>query len=239
MDFDAFISGSTIARSPAELQTLLLSFVGGYGFSRFVAGEISCSSRAMKEKYFSEYSNYPDEWRTRYLAFHYIDYDPVYRQSLLERHPFSWASIRRKTDSPIATRVMDEAQDFGLRSGIGLSILEPSGSLFGFGFASPERELSIGQAELGLIYASAFIYHEACSAITAIGSSPQAKLTERERDILCWIARGKTKTETADRLAVSESCIKRHCENIALKLETTNLPSAVAKAIHLGLIDPF
>lgn len=63
-------------------------------------------------------------------------------------------------------------------------------------------------------------------------------LTAREQEVLIWIARGKTKLETAKVLHVSESCIKRHCEKIFQKLEVNNLPHAVATAIKEGIIDP-
>jgi LuxR family transcriptional regulator len=62
-------------------------------------------------------------------------------------------------------------------------------------------------------------------------------ITNREREVLHWVSRGKTKSEIAAILEVSESAIKRHCESIFKKLEVNNLAFAVAKALKLGLID--
>ncbi len=39
-------------------------------------------------------------------------------------------------------------------------------------------------------------------------------ITDREKEVLLWIASGKTKSEIADLVYGSESCVKRHCENI-------------------------
>ncbi len=62
-------------------------------------------------------------------------------------------------------------------------------------------------------------------------------ITDREREVLRWISIGKSKSEIAGILFVSESCVKRHCENIYLKLETNTLASAVTRALKMGLID--
>lgn len=61
-------------------------------------------------------------------------------------------------------------------------------------------------------------------------------LTPRELDVLHLIALGKTKTEIAEQLRVSTSCVKRHCENSYTKLGVVNMPSAIARAMSLGLI---
>lgn len=62
-------------------------------------------------------------------------------------------------------------------------------------------------------------------------------ITEREREVLRWVSIGKSKSEIAGILFVSESCVKRHCESISMKLETNTLASAVARALKMGIID--
>lgn len=63
-------------------------------------------------------------------------------------------------------------------------------------------------------------------------------LTCREREILLWLAEGKTKREVADQLNIGFSTVKRHCEQIAIKLHTQNTVASVAKALQLKLISP-
>lgn len=62
-------------------------------------------------------------------------------------------------------------------------------------------------------------------------------ITRREREVLHWVSQGRTKNEIAEILELSESSVKRHCENIFRKLESKTLASAVAKAVKMGLID--
>jgi DNA-binding CsgD family transcriptional regulator len=55
-----------------------------------------------------------------------------------------------------------------------------------------------------------------------------ASLTERERDILSWVARGKTNAEIATALYIAESTVRKHLQNTYKKLEVSNRTAAVA-----------
>ncbi len=62
-------------------------------------------------------------------------------------------------------------------------------------------------------------------------------LTERELDVLKWIAEGKTTWEIAIILGVSQSTINFHILNTKEKLNVTNRVQAIVKAIYLGLLE--
>jgi DNA-binding CsgD family transcriptional regulator len=68
-------------------------------------------------------------------------------------------------------------------------------------------------------------------------NSTSVTLTDRERDMLAWAARGKTVADTADILKISEETVETHIRNAMRKLDATNKTHAVAKAIYLSLID--
>jgi DNA-binding NarL/FixJ family response regulator len=61
-------------------------------------------------------------------------------------------------------------------------------------------------------------------------------LTEREVEILTFLARGLTTSQIAAELFISENTIKTHVRHILAKLEVNNRAEAVAKATHLGLV---
>jgi DNA-binding CsgD family transcriptional regulator len=67
--------------------------------------------------------------------------------------------------------------------------------------------------------------------------TPGILLTDRERDMLAWAARGKTASDTAEILKISDETVETHIRNAMRKLDATNKTHAVAKAIYLGLID--
>jgi len=55
-------------------------------------------------------------------------------------------------------------------------------------------------------------------------------LTPREREILGWIARGKTSREIAAILVVSPHTVRKHVEHILEKLDAPSRSAAVARA---------
>ncbi|MBV8107823.1 MAG: helix-turn-helix transcriptional regulator [Hyphomicrobiales bacterium] len=67
-------------------------------------------------------------------------------------------------------------------------------------------------------------------------SGGRAPLTVRERDVLTWVARGKTSAEIAIILGLSERTINFHCDSAMKRLDVINRTQAVATAIVEGLI---
>jgi DNA-binding CsgD family transcriptional regulator len=62
-----------------------------------------------------------------------------------------------------------------------------------------------------------------------------ASLTAREREILTWVARGKTNPEIASILWVAPSTIRKHLENVYAKLGVSTRTAAVTR--FLGIVD--
>jgi DNA-binding CsgD family transcriptional regulator len=63
----------------------------------------------------------------------------------------------------------------------------------------------------------------------------EVRLTARERDVLSWVARGKTNAEIAELLWLAPSTVGKHLENVYAKLGVSTRTAAVAH--FLGLID--
>ena len=60
-------------------------------------------------------------------------------------------------------------------------------------------------------------------------------LSQREREILLWIAAGASNQEISRGLTITESTVRRHTHNIYSKLEVRNRTQAALRAIKLGL----
>jgi DNA-binding CsgD family transcriptional regulator len=63
----------------------------------------------------------------------------------------------------------------------------------------------------------------------------EVPLTARERDVLSWVARGKTNAEIAELLWLAPSTVRKHLENVYAKLGVRTRTAAVAR--FLGRID--
>jgi DNA-binding CsgD family transcriptional regulator len=60
-------------------------------------------------------------------------------------------------------------------------------------------------------------------------------LTAREREVLAWVARGKTNAEVASLLWLAPSTVRKHLENVYAKLGVNTRTAAVTR--FLGLMD--
>ncbi len=65
-----------------------------------------------------------------------------------------------------------------------------------------------------------------------------SQLTDRERDVLVEMARGRSNREIADILFVGETTIKTHVGHIFTKLEARDRVQAVVAAYESGLVRP-
>jgi DNA-binding NarL/FixJ family response regulator len=66
-------------------------------------------------------------------------------------------------------------------------------------------------------------------------ATPFPELTEREREILNFIAQGHNNVEIADRLALSAKTVRNHISNIFSKLQVADRAQAIVRAREAGL----
>jgi LuxR family transcriptional regulator len=62
-------------------------------------------------------------------------------------------------------------------------------------------------------------------------------LTQRELEVLHWLAQGKTNKEIAAALNITQRTVKFHVSSILRKLGVGNRTEALARAARLGLIE--
>ena len=62
------------------------------------------------------------------------------------------------------------------------------------------------------------------------------KLTPREIEVLHWSAEGKTASEIAGILSLSQETVQTHIKNAVRKLQTTNKTAAAVRAVRMGLL---
>lgn len=75
----------------------------------------------------------------------------------------------------------------------------------------------------------------------AAPASPTASghdLTDREVETLTWVARGKSSSEIAEMLGISERTVNFHVENVMRKLDVVSRVQAAVVAVQSGWIKP-
>jgi DNA-binding CsgD family transcriptional regulator len=63
-------------------------------------------------------------------------------------------------------------------------------------------------------------------------------LSTREKEIMQWIAAGKSQQDIGDILNISHRTVEVHLRSARQKLHALTTPQAVGRAINLGLIYP-
>lgn len=235
-----FITASNLAQSRNELVELFTGYIGQFGYHQFTLALLAGTDVQEQSKNFGLMVNYPDEWLSHYRDEGFVEHDPVYANGCIPGNLFRWRDLARELMSPEARRVMDEAAEFGLRGGVGLSFLQPGARVVGFGISSPEKSPQDDPDTLSCLRLASFQCFEVYRSLDPLleERAPEVSLSPREREVLLWASRGKNKGEISQILGISHSAVKRYCESLFSKLGVHKLPFALARAIHLGLVEP-
>jgi DNA-binding CsgD family transcriptional regulator len=87
-------------------------------------------------------------------------------------------------------------------------------------------------------------YHRAATTphqngtATSGNGAPDMNLSAREREVLRWIADGKTNADITQILGVSLATVKTHVRHVLEKLQVETRTAACRRAIELGLHEP-
>ena len=183
---------------------------------------------------------YPPGWVKHYFEQAYFDADPVMAYCAQHVVPVCWSDLILEPASQ-GERMMQEAATFGLRDGISMPLHSPQGELGILSLAvdaAPDKARAICQNALTHIQVLTGYFHEAIRRVSGLLHNSGPNLTPREIECLRWAADGKTSSEIAQLLALSESTANFHLNNAMRKLDVVNRQQAVAKAALQGLIQP-
>ncbi len=183
---------------------------------------------------------YPPEWVQRYFACAYHDHDPVMAYCSNQVVPICWSDLTQSLSGP-SRHMMADAAAHGLVDGVTAPVHSPQGELGVFSLASdasPEEARRVAVSALPWVAMLAGHLHEAVRRVSGLLQQPTPDLSPRELECLRWAADGKTSSEIAQLLGMSERTVNFHLQNAVHKLDVANRQHAVVKAAATGLIQP-
>lgn len=184
-------------------------------------------------------TSYPEHWMDHYIQEGYMDIDPVIDRISKSRHSFFWSDLLEKGDlSEDSIRMMNEARESGVQSGIGLSFCNNIGEITGIGLSQNDTDFTENKdyTFLACVHFLSSYFHETYRDMMT--KPIQTSLTERETEILHWAAEGKTDEEIALITNITQNTVRFHWKNIFKKLEAYGRVYAITKALRLNLITP-
>jgi DNA-binding CsgD family transcriptional regulator len=242
-----FVAQLELARTISEMKAILSATLAKIGFKHF-AYHVIRANEIIGEKLPHIITTYPADWIQHYFSSQYLDEDPVVAEALRRRLSFLWSDVG--TSAALSRRqrkLMKEARDAGIAGGLTIPIIGRGVDAAALNVV-PDLSDSRATAALlryrPLLQVLAIHFHRRARskllerALT--GGSPRrlSLLSAREREVLEWIARGKSTWEIAQILGVSEKGVEFHVENAKRKLQVFGRTHAVVKALMLGLIFP-
>jgi DNA-binding CsgD family transcriptional regulator len=180
---------------------------------------------------------FPEELVTRYLAERLYWDNPVVRQSSERVAPVYWDEAAGSKGMSERERSFVEQTRREIRgNGVGVPVFGPNGrfGLCGLGFEPnvarlPPETLRQFQwvCQLGHL--------RYCKLLNeALGPPPS--LSDREAEILAWVARGKSNSLIAEILGISVHTVDAHLRRIYVKLGVFDRITAAVRGIGIGLI---
>lgn len=240
-----------------ELKALLQRTIENFGFAAFEF--IDVGQPHLDLPFYSGTAGKP--WEQEYVSNNFLQVDPCIAKIRRSNLPFSWGSVRRA--APHAGRksgsvkIFEAATDHGFTEGLvvpchftdGLGRRYSSAITYfwkdpaqRFRFLLSQKKHDLHLTTIYWIQRTADLIAEdfrnsAPTLRTDANVNGGITLTDREREVLAWAARGKTMSETADILALSNDTVEGYVRSGLRKLSAVNKTQAVARAIYYGLID--
>lgn len=180
-------------------------------------------------------NEWPREWYDHYIRRAYYRHDPCVALSRTAVGPFVWSDLARSQMSDEARLVMDEATEFGLREGICIPVAADQCEPAVVTVAGGELDL----APMARCAVHALARHAYQAAIRLVPHEDEhgwRRLSQREREILRWVADGKTAWAISRILNISENTVNSHLRNMRRKLDTSNTIHTVTEALRRGEI---
>ncbi|AZE91377.1 helix-turn-helix transcriptional regulator [Pseudomonas orientalis] len=181
------------------------------------------------------FSNHPNEWRKLYKQAHFFEIDPVVKRCKENVMPILW-SKEAFDEKP---QLWELAQSFGVHLGWTQAMHDFRGVFSmlnlarGKGEVSPQEFYEKAGHVLWLCHAMHTVVAKKYAARAP--SHTPGKLTARETEVLKWSAMGKTASEIAAILCLSERTVGFHISSTFKKLGVHNKIQAVLSASKAGL----
>jgi LuxR family quorum-sensing system transcriptional regulator CciR len=184
--------------------------------------------------------NYPCQWADYYERNALGISDPVHRASHVTSIGFCWSRIAEMI--PLTAqdrRILAMGREQGIGAGFTVPAHVPGEARGSCSFASEAgRPIPVNELPMAQL-AGAFAFESARRLWVKRGHRshpPPAVLTDRQRDCVLWIARGKTDWETGQILGVTEETVARHVKQACARYGVSKRTSLVIRALFDGTL---
>jgi LuxR family transcriptional regulator/LuxR family quorum-sensing system transcriptional regulator CciR len=181
--------------------------------------------------------DFPVEYQKRYISDDFRGRDPI-PQLVFEHGPvLTWTEVRARGKSiPDVTAYLDDLEELGVDNWVAFALF---GSRNRDGYATmrfAEDPDGFPKKRLQEIHSLMLSAHLQICKVMDEGRASVA-LSEREREVVEWMGRGKSSGDIAAILEISPETVRTYTRRVYDKLQTNDRVTATVRALKLGLIE--
>lgn len=232
-----FLEQSANADNVDALCEAFVAFVERYGVEAFGYQVLPSPFDASDSTFAFEYNTFPESMKQAYLEERLFEHDPVTTRAAMALHPQFWFEVEQTSPGTrFSQRLFDLVREVGFADGFTIPVFGPYGlaAFVACGRFSGPFEFTPIQLRI-LQLASQELYNRTV-VIRDEDAPPPPHLSEREVEVLQWLARGKSNAVIAAILGVSPHTVDTIMRRAFVKLDASNRIAAVLKALRSGLI---
>jgi LuxR family quorum sensing-dependent transcriptional regulator len=235
-DHDRLLEEVSTIRTESELMSFLRELSRHFDFSGFILFTIpAATDEALRSRI--ELSDLPRGMIETYDQLGLLKNSKIFQMLRRATIPLTLDTLTSHD-----TRTAEEAQtaadffrSYNITTAAFFPVHGPGGSRAAFSFMGDRNQLTHAElGEMGMFTAHAY---NAFASLRNASRVQEDLLTPREIEAVHWVANGRTSSEIASILSLSEHTINTYINNAIRKLDCVNRTQLVAKALRLHLID--
>lgn len=232
----AFIEAVDKADTPRALWQIVIGFMRAQGIE-MVSYHHHVPPGSAERGVTVVANGFPDDWVCHYIRQKLYLIDPIPELAARTAEPFFWSDVGRLTDliAP-QTGYLKELTDAVPGDGLAVQVFGPSlrNGYVGLGFGGARPDLDAG--DVRALQCACQAAHLRYCQLVPPGTPGAAPLSAREREVLEWVARGKSNSVIGDILGVSRFTVDAYLRRIYSKLDVGDRTTAVIRGVGSGLI---
>lgn len=238
--FERFVSRAMGTEELDVLWDAALEFAREEGFVRLGYVHFDSAHPELTGVLFAE--GFDPDWVSDYVGRKLYLVDPVIEFAMHSTSPFVWDEVDRiarltpeQTDLLRKIRGENDLHGHGPGDGLAVQVFGPTGRNGFVALGFDGAVIDAAPQHIRLIQAVCQAAHlRSCDLIDHKEQAPA--LSPREREVLGWIARGKSNAVIADILGVSAHTVDTHVRRIFGKLGATDRITAAIRGVGAGLV---
>lgn len=180
--------------------------------------------------------NYPGDWAEWFDRERLGLTDPVHRASQRTSAGFAWHNVPKMIDLRASDReIFSRAKRHGIGDGLTIPAHVPGDAHGSCSFAWARGQVANDDALIAAQSVSNFAF-EAARRVHSPVLVTGPRLTDRQRECLKWVARGKTDWEISRIMSISEMTVLEHVRNARHRYDASTRTHLAVRALFDGAL---